>query len=302
MNAADIRLSQSVWRDLERRLGTSDLVEWLEREAERLAQLGRSRTGRVDFSPALLRDRRIGKVQAKPNLPALATIRWQPSGYEIAFASFHRRIEDRRFAIAHEIAHTFWFAPGSMEPLSPLQGVLGDDRTVEWLCNRTAAAMLVPRSDVLNLAREMPRILHHVPVLAKRYLVPERLVARRLYHELSCATDFCIVAVGTNSHGDEAGSARIAWCAQMSSKPTQKKQAAGRVVPAELLPNVNPGDTHEVGVDGRWWVLMDSLVNPSRAKPLDQYPAMPIVRAWAAKTGGTVYLALSRRDAVAASF
>lgn len=299
MTAADIRLSQSVWRDLERRLGTSDLVEWLEREAERLAQLGRSHTGRVDFSPALLGDRRIAKLQAKPNLPALATIRWRPSGYEIAFASFHRRIEDRRFAIAHEIAHTFWFMPGSMEPLSPLQRALGDDRTVEWLCNRAAAAMLIPRSDVLNLAHEMPRILHHVPVLAKQYLVPERLVARRLYHELSSATDFCIVAVQTNGHGDEAGGAKIAWCVQMSTKSAQKKQAAGRVVPVELLPNVNPGGTQEVGVDGRWWILVDSLANPSRARPLNQYPAMPVVRAWAAKCLGRVYLALSRRDAAA---
>lgn len=286
------RINRSLLQDLERRLGTADLVDWLETQAERVANLGRGRSGRVDFTRSLLRDRSITKISAELHLPALATIRWQRTGYEIAYAAFSRRIEDQRFAIAHEIAHTFWFAPErGMEPLSPLQRALGDDPTIEWLCNRAAAAILLPRSDVLEIAQDAPRILHHVPRLAKRYLVPERLVARRVFHDLCVPKEFFVAGIRADVERSECR--RIAWFASpLGARAT--KSVDGRVIPEELLPDVPVGETTEAEVDGRWWALIESLSTRSRAKPLKHSSAMPSRAGWVARTTESWYIAIPR--------
>jgi hypothetical protein len=189
-----------------------------------------------------------------------------------------------------------WFAPCSTEPLSPLQRALGDDRTIEWLCNRAAAAMLIPRNEVQSLARDMPRLLHHVPVVAKHYLVPERLVARRLFHELSILTDFCVFAVRYSNDTRERGPS-IAWSAMGPMVTRHKRKVAeGRIIPRALLPDVPLGQTCAVEIDGRWHLLVQDIANPSRAKALDRHPPMPPVPGWVARTRDTAYVALSHQN------
>jgi hypothetical protein len=99
----------ALWADLQQRLGTNDLVEWLETASTRLAELGRTQLGRIAFTSTLLRDRRISVLLPKPYLSALATIVPRCGRYEVYYRPF-QRVEDQRFWIAHEIAHTFWFA------------------------------------------------------------------------------------------------------------------------------------------------------------------------------------------------
>lgn len=286
-------LNVSLWRDLERRLGTSNLLEWLENEAERVANLGRTQVGPVRFSRLLLRDRGIGTLQTRPHLPAIATIRWGGTGYEVAYSSY-QRTEDRRFAVAHEIAHTFWFAPGTDgQPLSPLQRALGDDPTIEWLCNRAAAAMLLPRGDLAKVLERGPNVLHQIPDIARDYLVPERLVARRLFHDLS-GRELCIVGVRLDSRSREPRQGRIVWSAPCPGRRLAKKKLEGRVIPRELLPDVPLDTTSDVEVDGRWLILVESASRPDRAKPLNDYPRLPPRRAWVGRIAEAWYVAIPR--------
>ena len=284
-------MNRSLWRDLERRLGTSDLLQWLENETERVANLGRTHTGCVRFSQSLLRDRAITIIRAGTHLPALATIRPVESGYEIAYASF-ARAEDQRFAIAHEISHTFWFAPGvDGRPLSPLQRALGDDPTIEWLCNRAAAAMLLPRSDVSELVEHAPNVLHEIPDLARRYVIPERLVARRIFHDLG-DSEMSVAGVRLENGKNRPAQAKVAWLAALPGRAKTKKRVEGRIVPIDLLPDVPVGTTAAVDVDGRWLMLLESATKRDRSKPLSACSRLPPRRAWVARTSDVWYLAI----------
>jgi hypothetical protein len=286
------QLNEALWRDLERRLGTSDLLDWLETEAERLANMGRVPSGAVEFSPALLRDRRICWFQAKADLPAAATIRWRTGGYEVAYRPV-RRIDDQRFWIAHEIAHTLWFAPhGAAQPLSPLQRAIGDDPTIEWLCNRTAAAILVPRCDLVATVRHVRSALGEIPELARRYVVPERLIARRLFHEL-VGTGLTVLCVRVREDRGSSRQAELVWCASSpgGTVPNRKK-ATRRIIPLEMLPDVPAGVTREVEVDGRWEVLVESVISLHRASPLKMFPPLTPRSALVARTSDAWYFGL----------
>jgi len=292
-------LNDALWKDLERRLGTSDLVEWLEKEAQRVANLGRKRSGQIDVSsPELLRDRGIGKLRAMPYIPALATIHSRGGVYEIRYAPYQRP-EDTRFGIAHELAHTFWFSrthPG--EPLSPLQRALGDDPTIEWLCNRGGAAILLPREDVMASLGDGPPALHLIPHLSKHYVVPERLVARRLFQEFSC-TRVSIVGISLKTLGSsQAGT--VAWLAPFQRNGRRSKSATGRAVPADMIPQIPLGSTHELEVDGRWLLLEEGTAAAGRARPLHLYAERPECRAWVCRTVDTLYLAIPKEGASAA--
>jgi hypothetical protein len=282
------KLNPALWRDLERRLGTHDLVEWLETEAERVATLGRNGRSPVAFTAALLRDRNVISHRSKPYLPALQTILATPQGYEIHYSPF-QRIEDQRFGIAHEIAHTFWLTTdGSGRPVSPLQRVIGDDPTIEWLCNRGAAAILLPRSDLAKVVDNVPFVLHQIPSIAAHYIVPERLVARRILHELAkTGGDADILAVRLKDK-----QARVWWFSPAPGKPEVNKRVENRVIPQGCLPDVPSGKTTEVELDGRWWLLGSSASSPSRAKPLNQCDPMKAKQAWVGRIENTWYIVL----------
>jgi len=287
-------LNEALWQDLERRLGTADLIGWLERESERVAQLGRRESGHIDVSSAeLLRDRRVGKLRAVPYMPALATIQARDGSYEIRYVPYQRR-EDTRFGIAHELAHTFWFSPTQPgEPLSPLQRALGDDPTIEWLCNRGGAAILLPRGDVMSFIGEGPRGLHRIPELAKRYVVPERLVARRLFQEFS---DVEVTIAGISLKGEASSrTGTVAWLVPFQRSGRRRKSATGRVVPADMIPQVPLGPTHELAVDGRWLLLEEGTATAGKARPLNSYAAQAGARAWVCRTVDTVYLAIPKQ-------
>jgi hypothetical protein len=280
-------LNLSLWLDLQRRLGTHDLVEWLETETQRIADLGRTPGGAVDFTPALLRDRKVVSKQAKPYLPALQTISATPRGYEIRYNQF-QRLEDQRFGIAHEIAHTLWLIPdGSGRPISPLQRAIGDDPTIEWLCNRGAAAILLPRSDLTSIVAGIPMVLHLISSTVKRYVVPERLVARRVFHELGQENVFVLAA---RLVGEKA---KVAWFTAPPRVPDFIKRVEDRIIPKEILPDVPNGKTTETEIDGRWWLLTSGASSPRRAKPLDQSEPMEAKRAWACRDGDAWHIALT---------
>jgi hypothetical protein len=280
-------LNLSLWNDLERKLGTTNLIDWLEMEAERIANLGRTHRGTTAFSSSLLRDRRIVMLRSKPFLPGLQTIVATSRGYEVNYSPF-QRIEDQRFGIAHEIAHTFWFVKGEFGvPLSSLQRSIGEDKTIEWLCNRAAAALLLPRSQLEYALRQFPAILHLIPEISRTYLVPERLVGRRLFHDLT-DTNFSIVAVD----GSVRDNAHVSWFA---APPNMKalKRDLNRVIPFDLLPNIPSGTSSEVEVDGRWSALVRSVFDKARAKPLARQSSVSAVAAHVGRVQDRWFIAIA---------
>ena len=279
-------LNRSLWQDLERRLETHDLIDWLETHAERIAALGRTGTGAVEFSTALLRDRDIISSRAEQYLPALQIIRATPHGYAICYNPWQRP-EDRRFGIAHEIAHTLWLSPDTFgRPLSPMQRAIGDDPTIEWLCNRAAAAILMPRSDLSAILTKVPSVLHLIPFLAKRYLVPERMVARRILHDLA-GQDLSVFALRK-----DRDSAKVIWLAPTPTRGEIKKTVRGRIVPFDMLPDVPADTTSQVEVDGRWWLLLASAFSVQQARPLKFHASSDPGLALATRTEDSWYIAL----------
>ncbi len=289
------RINTALIRDLERRLGTDDIEEWLEREAQRVAALGRMDYGAVEFSAALRRDRNINRIQAKPHLPALQTIQPTEAGYRIHFSPYQES-KDQRFGIAHEIAHTFWFAPGGEgRPLSPLQRAIGDDPTIEWLCNHAAAAILLPREDVRSTCEALPMVLHEIPAIADRYVVPEKMVARRLFHDLS-RTDIDILMIRVEENRGTGNDGRVAWFALAPRTRPTVKEIRSRVLPGGMLPDVPSNTTSEVELDGRWWLLVDSAFRRARAKPLGTEEPQPTRAAWTSRVGSNWYVALPSQE------
>lgn len=290
MKGAPPLLNSALWQDLQLRLATNDLIEWLEVESERVAALGRTHQNRIAFVGELLRDRRIATIQPKPFISALATIVSGSRGYEIFYRPF-QQLEDQRFWIAHEIAHTFWYAPDGLgRPLSPLQSAVGDDSTIEWLCNRGAAAILLPRLSFSEMSAQMPGNLHSISSIAKQYLVPERLVARRLLHELAGKTSAVLAVRIEAKDGQSHGVVR--WMADTPHRTRGKRQVRGRLVPCEMLPNISSQTTSEVELDGRWWLLLNHRLGRQRTRPLSQERPLPTNKGWVGRDHDTWYLAL----------
>jgi len=149
----------------------------------------------------------------------------------------------------------------------------------------------------MAVIEEVPLVLHHIQLLAKTYLVPERLVARRLFHDLR-GGDLSLIGVRL-----QGGRGKVAWFAPAPSRSEVKKKVENRIVPLELLPHVPIGKTSEVEVDGRWWLLVGSAMSADRAKPLKLYRTVQADRAWVGRTEDAWYIALpSKADQITTHF
>src|SRR5690348_6989778 len=172
---------------MERALGTSSILDWVEDHCSRLATLGLTNDSHIRFTKPLLDRVGIQEIRESTLVDGLAQI--SPAdggGFRIELLPLRRRPWDQRFWIAHEIAHTFWFRKGSNQiPLSDLQVRYGTDSTIEWLCNRAAAALLIPKflmemrknNSLFQLASGQ---LHLMASCATNLRVSERLLARRI--------------------------------------------------------------------------------------------------------------------------
>jgi hypothetical protein len=193
-------------RDLQRRLGQKDLISWIDKEGERLASLGlRSNSWNVEFTPSLLSDRNIQGISAGR---ISSDARISPVDFGVYRITFREGLPDygpyypRRFAIAHEIGHTYWFASDSKGlPLSPYQNRVGADKTIEGLCNRFAACLLLPRERLLKALTFLSAWkegelapLHIIPTLSDYFRVAERAIVQRLifFLDLSLCTVICL--------------------------------------------------------------------------------------------------------------
>jgi hypothetical protein len=177
--------------DLCTRLGTEDLLEWIESQAELLGALDPAADrGPITLLPQILRARNVRRVVDDSTVQRARIVPGN-SGFEIRLNPALPALA-QRFAIAHELGHTFWFASRyDTTPLSPYQWVGARDPQIEMLCDRFAAALLLPRHRLLRWLRayavkptdEAPHFELLTPA-ARAFAVAEQAVARRLYVDL----------------------------------------------------------------------------------------------------------------------
>ena len=300
-----VQSNPSLIRDLEFRLRTEDLYCWIEEQAQRLAGLGRVKHEAVEFTPALRADRKIVRIVRRFALKTLGCIIPVSKGYEILFRPV-QSLRDQRFTIAHEVAHTFWYSPcGGGKPLSPRQQQIGPDPCIEALCSRLAAAILLPRPDIQRCTHVdnvspggsvFPP--HMVPLLADRYQVPERLVARRYAHDM-LETELALFCVARNSSilaVNKTSSSRsqdfIAWSALPPSLSTRVRKAERIRIPPEMIPSLDEGQTRAVKLDGRWWTLLSQRqASTVKRNPLHLTPHLPPGAGVASRRNDRVYIA-----------
>ncbi len=313
------RASDSVMRrpnrhlieDLQRALGTDDLFEWIEHRCGQLAAQG-TRAGRVKILPSLLKAAGVNELVRQPGMAAVGQLSPLPSGgFRISVCKLATR-SDRRFWIAHEIAHTLWFRRGSNRiPISVMQPRHGIDPTIEWLCDRAAAALLVPKvfledSQRVSLSRLQSGELHLFRACADELDVPPRVLARRIWHEVR-GRDSVVLAVQDGGDGlplDDTGNvgfirdsgsgnvgAIIRWAAFPECfTPSSRWKVERKRVPADSMPQAAHGESGDVQLDGRWRSFLRSCVRDKRAKSFLQCSHGPLLNVRAGRCGGTVIL------------
>ena len=306
---------RGVLDDLQIILGTSSIREWIDEKAEQLAQLGAVPTGRIEFTPAMLQARRISEIRPR-QLPGHARIVPTQAGYRIDIhASLPLNV--RRLRIAHELGHTYWFAPGGEgKPLSSAQVDPYWDPDIEFLCDRFAAALLLPRTAILqrlatqNCSQEpIITILNHIPELAARYQVPERIVTERVAFSLFDRDSpiFCARQVPLRlqlSPKDAApDSWNLSWCAvpdQLVSRKTtagikmQKSQSVNRrKIPVDMIPDWASNETEQGLIDGRWYRLLTGQESVTAVGPLSRQTEIPQRRGYARRVRDRIYVGLS---------
>jgi hypothetical protein len=261
--------------DLSARLGTADLLQWIEERTAGLARLG-WRKGRVALSRELLESAGIVGVAYDPLVEGLAEMRPAEGGhYRVKVRGFPSAVQ-HRFSVAHELAHTFWFAPDlPARALSPWQSQLASDPTIEWLCNRAAAALLVPRGLLEHGIRHFgSRIDADPPRLdllwdfATQYQVPLQMLARRWFHEI-LAWPLNLVCLRPASEAVMI----VEWHARNGVGRTKARPLYSKRVPAAAVPASEAGATERTSLDGRWLTFVAQAREIKRLKSFKHLPS-----------------------------
>jgi Zn-dependent peptidase ImmA (M78 family) len=268
-------------KDMEKKLNTSNLYLWIDNEAERIAHLGLSNTNFVNFTPKLMRECKIHDLVPITNRIAGEDAYVIPNGDKYVIYYNENLPEHRlRFAIAHEIGHTYWIKPSSDNlPLSSLQLNKGRDPNIEYLCDRFAASLLLPRKFFLNFLEtnyssnnfkeQLIPSLHLIPLLAKEFHVSEQAVTRRLFFELFPQKIAVICIRNKNSSSSlylidslaQKAKWEVYWCVIPAKLQKQGTIAGfiipfktqGRNIPDGMIPNISKSGTYKCDLDSRFW-------------------------------------------------
>ncbi|MDQ3816231.1 MAG: ImmA/IrrE family metallo-endopeptidase [Acidobacteriota bacterium] len=287
----------------------------MELEAEGLATKGLAAAGFVRFNGSLLQARKIRGI-FKDNVVGDACIKPSNGEFYDIYYQHGLPITKLRFSIAHEIGHTYWFAPGGgAKPLSPLQRRLGRDPGIEYLCNLFAEAILLPRTLLLHCTRDLLKKhesndipLHIIPTLSTRFRVAEQAVARRLFSSTDSALE-AIVCLRLSTKSSKSSSPESAndtrwvtsWCSIINNSSYNKEQIpgfstplrrSGRNIPFDMIPELPEGQTITLYLDGRWWEGLKKQPSHIARIPLDRVPPKQVRAGYASRIGERIYLAL----------
>ena len=306
-------LNTHLIQSLEYRLRISDIFSWIDQEGERLAQFGLCENGCVEFTESLKKESRIDAIKMISNgvIGEDACIIPHNERYQILYKK--GLPENRmRFAIAHEIGHTYWLK--NMLPISNLQNTAGRNTTIEYLCDRFAAALLLPKKDLLKrfelenvLKDETILPLHLIQSIAKRYRIADQAVARRLFYHLfprnvaliSIKQDQIIYDLFTK--GEEHNvDWKVVWCAlpadiQQCELNTDIKiplRTRGKLIPVDMIPALSEGITTLCHIDSRWWLGIKGQLKTASKIAFNKIPYNGKKEGYACRTGSIIYIAL----------
>lgn len=300
--------------DLEAKLHTNNLFSWIDEEGERLASFGLTKRGSVEFTSELMRERKIIDILPGNIIKEDACIIPKKDHYIIYYKKglpLHRR----RFAIAHEIGHTYWFRPdGGKNPLSPIQQKISSfnsRQNIEYLCDRFAAALLLPYQHLLlslnYLQDQTIPPLHLIPRLAKDYCVADQAVARRMFFQLFqrklailCIRKEMPLALPLVPMNQRTYSWKVSWCA-LPAELHQHGTIAGikiplkssaRTIPEEMIPKISEGGTMAYALDGRWWDGIQGQPKMKSRITFKKLPSKSPKEGYASLCGDRIYIAL----------
>ena len=143
---------------------------------------------------ALSRQRRVTDIVEDGRLVGEGKLEPHDSGFIIRLRpTQHSHSYRRRFSIAHELAHTFFYAfvDGRPTRITPWKIATSEE---EWVCNRFAAEILMPRAvlftvlDVHRVKKDSAyTVLMSLAGLRRRFGVSDETIAIRLIRELGIA-------------------------------------------------------------------------------------------------------------------
>lgn len=306
-------INPNLIKDIESRVHTDDLFAWIDEESEKLAELGIDSGGSVELTDALMRSRRISEVCAVPLSAERAFIEFKDGNYIVNYKKDLPGTR-RRFAIAHEIGHTYWAAQSSeFGSLSPIQATLYSDPGIEYLCDRFAAGLLLPRRRVLESINQLGFAidspvppLHAIEPIAAQYRVDAQMVARRLFFELS-PRRLAMIGVQKKVRGSlplPGFERHDRWTIQWCALPGELQRAGhisglkvpfktnGRVIPDDMIPQIATRGTFVLSLDGRWWEGVRGEAVARSRKPFKARPAMSTREAYCCVVDNLLFVAL----------
>lgn len=216
--------------------GYSSIEEWIEKTAENILYQANQRKFPIQLQ-SLFRIRKILRQEVQYlnedefKNSGLGELRTEKTGFVIVINRskkqkfFNRRLE--RFTIAHEIAHTFFYDFSKTPP----KRFFSQDRVEEGVCNRLAAALLMPKDMVQNfISCHFKSLKNEFRVndfrtlfisLMKNFDVNAPVVARRLIEDLGLLNMIVLGGSWQSKNGfigcskvlskDETLTWRVAW-------------------------------------------------------------------------------------------
>lgn len=302
--------------DLKSRLGASNLLRWIDDEGERLAHKGRTGDAYVDFTGPLLEDRRIRILRKDPKAKDARIRALANDGFEITYQE-GLPPNRRRFSIAHEIGHTYFFRPGEGTiPLSPFQNRMGADPIIENLCDQFAASLLLPRSlslnefEKLSVSSNQTVPLQVLPKLARQFGVAERAVAIRLFFDLPLKLEavICIRSRKVQQNLFKEREPQQQWQSSWLAVPkeithrTWKNQTriplggSGRIVPPDMIPALVSERTELFELDSRWWHGIRTHDSVNARIPFSKISKQANKSGLVSFVNGRIYIALIKDD------
>jgi len=294
-------LDKALVDELEKQLAVADLLNWLDGEADQLAQLGFREDQGVQFSAELLRARNIEELRAGTTvIGEHASIEVGTRGYVIRHRDDLPR--DRiKFSLAHEIGHTYWFDAQNLgQPISSMQCNASGAATIEHLCDFFAGALLLPRRQMEAIAGEFATSeippLHLISLLANEFQVADQAVARRLFFQI-LPRKVAIVKLKKGRISFRSPAARDEWRLSWCAVPRDLRSAhsitglrapfltSSRVIPDDMIPNPVGDWTERCTIDGRWW---EGLVAQSKKESRVSFRSRP------PKRGADAFVLVSR--------
>jgi hypothetical protein len=166
----------------------NSLFEWIDRVTlETLRKVGQGDPP-IEVSGELLRSRRIESVDFVRSLPERARLEVHGNKFAVKIDSrFSRSIRWKRFLLAHELAHTFFYEIDA-DPIRTALILRPGDAALEWLCSYIAKCLLMPTGALQNIFRSegMETGTLDLAVLLKlsqRFQLPWSIVAERLVED-----------------------------------------------------------------------------------------------------------------------